>query len=219
MATVLPSLDQRVMLRNVSWETYEGLLAGHQDSSAPRFTYDRGALEIMSPLPEHEEANRALASLVENVAVEWRMSFRNLGSTTFKREDLGRGFEPDSCFYLQNADRMRGKARIDLTVDPPPDLVIEIDPPTAWAPAHPSLDKLPIYAALDVPEVWRYDGNRLAILILEGGACLERKESLALPQATVAALSDLLRQSQEMDPPDWILQVRDWARSRRSPAP
>jgi Uma2 family endonuclease len=213
MATVLPTPNPRVLLRNVSWETYEGLLAGHQDSSAPRFTYDRGELEIMSPLPEHEEANRALASLVENVAVEWRMSFRNLGSTTFKREDLGRGFEPDSCFYLQNADRVRGKTRIDLTVDPPPDLVIEIDL------THSSLDKLPIYAALGVPEVWRYDGNRLAILILEDGAYVEREESLALPRATITALSDLLRKSQQIDPPDWILQVRDWARSRRSPAP
>ena len=211
MATALPPPDQRVVLRKVSWETYEGLLAGQEDSSAPRFTYDRGTLEIMSPLPEHEEVNRALASLVENVAVEWRMSFRNLGSTTFKRDDLGCGFEPDSCFYLRNAERMRGNARIDLTVDPPPDLVIEIDI------THPSLDKLPIYAALGVPEVWRYKDDRLAIWVLEGGAYEEREESLALQRVSAAALSELLRESQEMDPPDWILQVRDWARSLRSP--
>ncbi len=212
MATVLWPPDQRVVLGNVSWEVYEGLLANHLDSSAPRFTYDRGTLEIMSPLPKHEEDNRALASLVENVAVEWRMSFRNLGSTTFKREDLGRGFEPDSCFYLQNAERLRGKTRIDLTVDPPPDLVIEIDV------THSSLDKLPIYAALGVPEVWRYGGNRLAILVLDGGTYQEREESHALTGVTAAALSDLLRESQEMDPPDWILKVRDWARSLHSPA-
>ena len=212
MATVLQPPDQRVVLRKVSWETYEGLLAGQEDSSAPRFTYDRGTLEIMSPLPEHEEVNRALASLVENVAVEWRMSFRNLGSTTFKREDLGRGFEPDSCFYLRNAERMRGKARIDLTVDPPPDLVIEIDI------SHPSLDKLPIYAALGVPEVWRYEGGRLAVLVQEGDAYREREESLALPRVTTAALSDLPGESREMDPLDWILHVRDWARSLSSPA-
>jgi Uma2 family endonuclease len=218
MATVLWPPDQRVVLGNVSWEVYEGLLADHQDSSAPRFNYDRGTLEIMSPLPEDEEENRALASLVENVGVEWQMSFRNFGSTTFKREDLARGFDPDSCFYLQNTERMRGKTRIDLTVDPPPDLVIEIDPPTSWAPAHSSLDKLPIYAALGVPEVWRYSGKRLSILVLAGGDYQERDESLALPQVTAAALSDLLLESQEMDPPDWILRVRDWARSLRSPA-
>src|SRR2546423_8701012 len=111
MATVLPPPEQTVVLRNVSWQTYERLLSDNQDSSAPRFTYDRGTLEIMSPLAEHEEINRALASLVENVAVEWRMSFRNLGSTTFKREDLVRRFEPDSCFYLQNTARDQGKSR------------------------------------------------------------------------------------------------------------
>jgi Uma2 family endonuclease len=213
MATLLPPPEQRVVLRNVSWETYEGLLAGHGDSSAPRFTNDRGTLEIMSPLAEHEELNRALASLVENVAVEWRVSFRNLGSTTFKREDMGRGFEPDSCFYLQNAARVRGKSRIDLTVDPPPDLVIEI------GVTHSSLDKLPIYAALGVPEVWRSDGTRLAILVLAGDAYEEREESVALPGVTASALSQRLQESQEMDSPDWILQVRDWARSLRRPAP
>jgi len=213
MAIVSPRPDQGLLLRDISWETYEGLLADHRDSSAPRFTYDRGTLEVMSPLPEHEEINRALASLVENVAVEWRMSFRNLGSTTFRREDLGRGFEPDSCFYLQSAERIRGKARIDLTVDPLPDLVIEIDI------THRTLDKLPIYAALGVPEVWRDDGSRLAILVLEGGAYQERDESLALSRVTVTALSSLFRESQELDPPDWILQVRDWARNLRSSVP
>ena len=213
MATVLPPPDQGGVLRYISWETYEGLLADHRDSSAPRFTYDRGTLEIMSPLPEHEEINRALASLVENVAVEWRMSFRNLGSTTFKREDLGRGFEPDSCFYLRNAERVRGKAHIDLTVDPAPDLVIEIDI------THRTLDKLPIYATLGMPEVWRCDGSRLAVLILEGGGYQEQEESLALPGVTATTLSRWLGQCRQMDSADWILQVRDWARSLRLPAP
>src|ERR1051326_386056 len=111
MSTTLRPPEQRIMLRSVSWETYERLLSDHLDSSAPRFTYDQGTLEIMSPLPEHEEVNRALESLVENLLVEWRMNFRNLGSTTFKREDLARGFEPDSCFYIQNAAPVRGQGR------------------------------------------------------------------------------------------------------------
>src|SRR5262249_40240256 len=123
------------------------------------------------------------------------------------------------CFYLRNAARVRGKSRIDLTVDPPPDLVIEIDSPTAWAPAHSSLDKLPIYAALGVPEVWRSDGARLAILILEDGTYEEREESLARRGAAAVDPSRLIRESQEMDPPDWVLRVRDWARSLHPPAP
>src|SRR6185503_6502189 len=108
MATVLNPPEQRIMLRNVSWETYERLLADHLDSSSPRFTYYRGALEIMSPSSEHEELNRAIARMVEIIIEEMDIDARNLGSTTFKREDLERGFEPDSCFYIQNAELIKG---------------------------------------------------------------------------------------------------------------
>src|SRR5215831_8087758 len=161
---------QQVILHGVSWETYKRLLADFAESHAAHFAYNRGVLEIRVPSAKHEEANRTMALLIEMLALELDVSVRNLGSTTFKREDLSRGFEPDSCFYLQNAARIRGNSRIDLTVDPPPDLVIEVDV------THSSLDKLPIYAALGVPEVWRSDGTRLAILILEGGTYEERVE-------------------------------------------
>src|SRR5688572_7333964 len=103
--------ERRIILNNVSRETYEHLLADFENSSAPRFAFDQGTLEIMSPLEEHEEANRALNSLVEALVVEWGMEFRNLGSTTFKREDDRRGFEADSCFYIQSAVRIQGKTR------------------------------------------------------------------------------------------------------------
>jgi Uma2 family endonuclease len=119
MVTRLSPSDQKVLL-NVSWETYERLIADHLNSSAPRFTYDRGVLEIMSPSPEREESNRNLALLVEVLAEEMNIDVRDLGSTTFKRKDLKRGFEPDSCFYIQNEPRIAGKKKIDLKVDPPP---------------------------------------------------------------------------------------------------
>ncbi len=141
-ATTQGAPEPRIVLSNIEWETYERLLADQADSSAPRFAYDRGALEIMSPLPEHERYNRTIAALVESVAEELGLDGENLGSTTFKREDLERGFEPDSCFYIQHEAAVRGKSALDLRVDPPPDLVIAIDI------THPSLDKFPIYAAL-----------------------------------------------------------------------
>ena len=94
------------------------------------------------------------------VAEELGIEAEDLGSTTFRREDLERGFEPDSCFYIQNEKEIRGNVRIDPAVDQPPDLVIEIDI------TSPSLNKLPIYARMGVPEVWRYDGERMAILVL-----------------------------------------------------
>src|SRR5215207_2585581 len=114
MATVLGPPEQRVTLHNVSWETYERLLADLGDSSAPRLTYDRGTLEIMSPSSEHERYNRTAAQIVEELAVELNINIDSLGSTTFRREDLDRGFEPDSCFYIRNVAGVRGKKRIDL---------------------------------------------------------------------------------------------------------
>ncbi len=127
MATIPSVQEQRMVLYNVGWDTYERLLRDHTNAGAPRFAYDRGTLEIMSPLPEHERFNRAIQLLVPVIAEECGMEVYSLGSTTLNRADLQRGFEPDSCFYAQHAARVRGKDRIDLQVDPPPDLVVEID--------------------------------------------------------------------------------------------
>src|SRR5215471_15084673 len=119
MATVLSLPEQRVILRGVSWDTYESLLSDHVGASAPRFTFDRGVLEIMSPSSDHEEYNRTLALLVEVLAEELRIDIRNLGSTTLKREDFERSFEADSSFYIQTAERMSGRSHVDPAVDPP----------------------------------------------------------------------------------------------------
>ena len=198
--------EPSIVLSNIGWGTYERLLADQADSSAPRFAYDRGALEIMSPLPEHERYNRTIAALVESVAEESGRDVENLGSTTFKREDLERGFEPDSCFYIQHEAAVRGKSALDLCVDPPPDLVIEI------AITHPSLDKFPIYAALGVPEVWRYDGRRLELWVLEDDRYGDRTESDALPGVTVDAVLHLLERSKSIGHVAWLGEVRAWAR-------
>lgn len=197
--------ERRMVLYNVGWDTYERLLRDHANVSAPRFTYDRGVLEIMSPLPERERLNRAIQLLLPVVAEETGAALYSLGSTTFNRDDLQRGFEPDSCFYLQNVSRARDKDRIDLYVDPPPDLVVEIDI------THPSLDELSIYAQIGVPEVWRYDGERLEILILGGERYAESEHSRALPSVSAAALRALLPASKGLDDIAWIRRVRTWA--------
>jgi Uma2 family endonuclease len=188
------------------------MLTEFADSGAPRLAYDRGTLEIMSPLQEHEEWNRSIALLVEVLAEEWGLNIRNLGSTTFKRADLKRGFEPDSCFYIRSADRIRGKSRLSLEEDPPPDLVVEIEI------TSPSLDKLPIYALLGVPEVWRYDGRVMTILVLDNGSYRERTESLALPVIGKAVLTTFMDESKTLDRLDWLRQVRAWARQHRGPS-
>lgn len=207
METVKTPAEQRVVLHNIGWNTYERLLADHENYSAPRFTYDRGELEIMSPSPEHEAYNRSIALLVELLAAELGIDVYNLGSTTFRREDLERGFEPDSCFYIENEERVRGKARIDLAVDPPPDLVIEIDI------ISPSFSKLPIYAQIGVPEVWRYDGERLKILVLEGSEYVETTESTVVPPVTSNVLSNFMEKSTTTKRTVWLEAVREWARN------
>src|SRR5215210_4282302 len=213
MDTVKRPVEQRILLSNVSWETYERLLADHLDSSVPHFNYDRGMLEIMSPNPEHEKINRTINLLVEIVAEEMGLDTENLGSTTFRREDLKRGFEPDTCFYVQNEERIRGKARLDLTVDPPPDLVIEIDI------TSPSLDKFPIYARIGVPEVWRYDGEKIAIFRLEGEGYVEVSESATLPPVSGEILSSFVEEGKVLGRTTWLRRVRDWARKRIESAP
>ena len=211
--TLFPiSPDQKIVLRPVQWETYERLLADLADSSAPRLTYDRGTLEIMSPLPEHERYNRAMAAIVDIVADEWDTDFDNLGSTTFRREDLERGFEPDSCFYIRHAEQIQGKRQIDLTLDPPPDLVIEIDI------THSSLDKLALYAAMGVPELWRYDGQSVRILVLDAGAFEEQARSGALPGLDAAMLSTFMEESKTVKRTAWLRCVRAWAREQREAA-
>jgi Uma2 family endonuclease len=209
MATVLNPPEQRVLLANISWDTYERLLSAHRDVSAPRFTYNQGQLEIMSPSAEHERSKELIALLVNIVAEEMAIDVEGFGSTTFRREDLERGFEPDACFYIKNVSRVRGKANLDLSVDPPPDLIIEIDI------THPSINKFSIFARLGVPEVWQYDANQLNIFLLSGESYLKQEESVALPILTSAIISNFIKESQTIERPVWLRQLRAWARQQR----
>jgi Uma2 family endonuclease len=209
MAATHLAAEERIVLRNVSWDTYESLMRDHEHSSYPRFTYDRGVLEIMSPLPLHDRFSRLIDLFVTVVAEELGTDAYGLGSTTFKRNDLQRGFEADACFYLQHQEDVRGKARLDPHVDPPPDLVVEVDI------SHSSLDKLPIYRQFGVPEVWRFDGARLSILAtVAEGEYGEQARSQALPAVTSAALTSLLSEGIGLSNVAWMRRVRAWLRGQ-----
>jgi Uma2 family endonuclease len=211
--------EGRVVVRNVGWETYERLLEEDPDRSAPRFFYERGMLEIVSPSFEHEQIARVIASLVEELAVELEIDVVGAGSTTFNREDLSCGFEPDASFYFsENAAKVRGKRRISLDAgDPSPDLVVEVDI------TSPSASKLPIYARLGVAEVWRHDGARLTLLGLqrrdaEGeGHFAEIPESAFLAPARVPgeSLTRFVEEGLASGRPAWTRRVREWARELR----
>jgi len=206
MATTLEKAEQRIILQDVSWRTYEDLLTDCEDRSSPRLTYDRGVLEIMSPSAEHEEYNRTISMLVEVVAEELSIDIRNLGSTTFKRDDLLRGTEPDSCFYIQNTDRITVKTSVDLSTDPPPDLVIEIDI------TRDSLDKLSLYEAIKVPEIWRFDGDKVSLFRLAGDTYEETERSAAISILTADVIQDFVRKSKSAGRTAWLKGLRQWVR-------
>lgn len=206
MATVLSPPEERVLLRDVSWGTYERLLGEQGDRRTPRFTYDLGVLEIMSPSAEHEEVSNLIRQLIYVLAEEMDLDIRDFGSTTFKRADLGRGFEPDSCFYIQSVERIGAASDLDLTVHPPPDLVIEIDI------TSPSLNKFPLYASVGVPEIWVYDGKRAGIYLLEAGNYVKAETSKALPRLTAVVLTNSVAEARNSKRSEWLRSLRAWAR-------
>src|SRR5436190_9852523 len=192
MATVVSQTERLVILEGVTWDTYERLITEHGERSGTRFTYDEGVLQIMVVSSQHEKPNRTLAVLVEVLAEEWRIDIERLGSMTCKRKDLQKGFEPDSCFYIQHAEAVSGKQKIDLKFDPPPDLTIEVDI------TSDSLNRLPIFAAVGIPEVWRFDGTSLTIFRLEAGRYLETSNSLAFPALTAEVATQFLDESKKL---------------------
>lgn len=161
MTTTLPKNTNRILLGNISWQTYQALLKDIEEQPAIRLTYDRGQLEIMTPLDPHESYKKLMGRFVEALTEELSIEIRSLGSKTCKREDLARGLEPDQCYYIQNERVVREIDQIDLNQYPPPDLVIEIDITSS------SINRLDLYAALGVPEVWRYDGSTIRIYQLK----------------------------------------------------
>lgn len=174
---------QSVVLHNISWYSYKQITDTLQDETPAHFTFDRGKLEIMVLSLKHENLKKILAMLFERLSETLDIEIFAGGSTTFQREDLERGFEPDECYYVQNAELMRGKDSVNLDVDPPPDLTIEIDV------KHSSLNRMGIFAAIGIPEIWRYDGEMLTIYLLKNGVYEETETSLVLPKVTAEKLS------------------------------
>jgi Uma2 family endonuclease len=205
-AQTLAPPEQIVQLSGISWQTYETLLAEIGDRQI-RLTYNRGNLEIMVPSPEHERFKEVLGRFVETLAEELDVRIEPLGSTTFKRPELS-GVEPDKCFYIQNLSAVKGKKRIDLNQDPPPDLAVEIDITSR------SQNSLQVYRDLGVPEVWIYNGSRLRINRLENGEYVERESSLAFPSLPILEIVRFLEQAETMDYLELVKAFRNWVKSQ-----
>jgi Uma2 family endonuclease len=199
--------EQRLVLEGISWTTY-GRLVTELERGGIRLAYDQGRLEIMSPSFLHEIRKRQLGRMIEILAEELDLEIVGGGSTTFRREDAKRGLEPDECYWLANALAISQQTEIDLAIDPPPDLAIEVDLTSS------SLNKQPIYASLRIPEVWRYDGRNLEVLRLaaDGGyAAAERSQSF--PGIPLSSLLRFLERRQAVGERQWTREFRDWIRS------
>ena len=215
-ATLIQSPD-RVILRNISWQTYQSLIRDFEQEPALRLTYDRGTLEIRMPLDPHESAKKLLGRLIEAATEELDLEIRSLGSRTCDREDLSKGLEPDQCYYIQNELQVRGVEQIDLAQFPPPDLAVEVDITSS------SLNRFSIYAALKVPEVWRYDGRSLTIYRLQTGEygvgdSLQygtAEHSLALTQLKAEDIVRFLELQPTTGENSLVKQFRQWIRKHK----
>ena len=181
----------RVLLRNVPWEAYEMLARANAEGSL-RMTYDRGRLEIEVPSLEHERLRGFVGQLIEQYAVKTRTPVLPVGSTTWQRQFLDRGIEADEGYYVSHYNAVVGKGEVNLEVDPPPDLAVEVDLTTS------SIDKLSIYASLGVPEVWRLHDDRFDCLhLLPDGTYVAASCSLVFPRLPLSSIVAALEQRQQ----------------------
>ena len=198
---------QTVMFDGVSWQEFEAILEDLGESRNSRIAYDQGKLEITTPLPEHIVNKVYLSNFVEILLEELNIKFCPLGSTTFKNKLMLKGIEPDSCFYIQNEAIVRGKNRLDLTVDPPPDLALEID--------ITNRTHLEIYQSLGVPELWRYERGKLQILLLVNGKYIESESSANFPNfSLLEVIPQYLTQCRTEGRNKGIKAFRSWVRQQ-----
>jgi Uma2 family endonuclease len=200
--------EQRTLLENISWQTFETLLKEIGDNRGYRIAYDDGMLEIMAPLYEHEnpkiQSDRFIAILAEELGIE----IKSAGSMTLKKEQVKKGIEPDNCYYIQNEPAVRGRQELDLETAPPPDLAIEIDITSS------SVNKLAIYSALRVPELWLYNGRVLKFHQLVSAEYVESKFSIAFPFVSSTEMERFFEQSKTMGEIALLKLFRIWVREK-----
>lgn len=198
---------QRVLFNDVDWQAFEQILDELGEHRATRIAYDNGTLEIMAPLPEHEASKEIIGDLLKALLEELEIEFLTLGSTTFKNRAMLQGIEPDQCFHIQNEAKVRGKNRLDLTIDPPPDLALEID---VTSRTHPE-----IYRTLGVPELWKFEKDKLQINLLQGGNYkVAERSSIVLNLPLGEVIPQYAEQSRTLGRNATLKAFRQWVRQQ-----
>jgi Uma2 family endonuclease len=196
-----------VIFQGVTWEEYEELLDQVGEASGLRISYNDGTLKVMSISVEHETCVRFIEALIGAIRIALRINIRFTGSATMRKRRKKKGNEPDASFYVQTASEIGNRLDLDFEVDPPPDIAVEVDI------HHDSMDKDSIYAALGVPEIWRYDGWTASIRRLEDNNYVEAETSLALPMITSAVLTEYLTRLREKGEFAAIIAFDEWLQS------
>jgi len=170
-----------VTLTYQTWEDYEALLESRRDDAAIKIRYNAHTqtLSLMAPLAGHGNRSRTLADLVTTLLRHQNRNWHGFDPVTLKRLREA-GLEPDTCFYIENWQAALGKERIDLAVDPPPDLAIEVD--------ITSLTTLDIYQMLGIPEVWIYRQGQLSVYVLKPEGYEDSAQSPTFPTVDVKAV-------------------------------
>ncbi len=180
------------------------------DHRAARVAYDRGTLEIMTPFPGHEYYKEVLSDATKDIADALDRDYESYGSTTWRRKIKEAGLGPDNCFYFQNESLVRGKLEFDLDRDPSPDLSLEIDL------TRKSLNRLPIYARLGVPELWCYDDGEITIYHLQEGEYVEAAQSLVFPELPIQSLPYVIEEHRQQGRRVLRQAIREWAKTYRT---
>lgn len=194
------------VLHDIDWATYSRLLRVFDQSRRFRLTYDRGVLEIVPPSYAHERSSRFLTRLMVALLYELQLQAVEGGSVTVRRRRKQRDLDPDNCFWVARSAQVLGKTKLDFRTDPPPDLAVEVDITSS------SLPRLPIYAALGVPEIWRLSNDDFTFQILNQGRYQTSPNSLCFPRLASADLVPFLAQLGQIDDTTLERQFRDWIR-------
>jgi Uma2 family endonuclease len=212
MVSQLPE-NASVTFQDVSWDEYEELLEQVGEAPGLRISYDNGSVQVMTISAEHEKYSEFISSLVGIIRLRLRINILGFGSATMRKRKFRKGKEPDACFYVQTAPLIGIRIQLDFETDPPPDVAVEIDV------HHDSRSSFPIYAALGVPEIWRYDGQAMTIYHLSEASdeqqYVARDTSAALPMLSATLLTEMIERMRSDGELNALLAFDEWLQSRQ----
>jgi Uma2 family endonuclease len=207
------AVEMAVVLTDIGWDGFETFVDLMGDRRFPRVLYGNRSLTLVSPSLLHEHGSDRLDTVVRAVTYELDLPCQPTGSTLLRRRDLARGIMGDRTYYLTNEARVRARLRnqeeLDLNLDPPPDLAIEVEI------THPAAGAVETWRLLGVPEVWVYYGLRQGLSILhldEHGRYVEATASRAFPFLKAGEIQDWVARPATDLETRWERQLRAWVR-------